>query len=320
VDASRTTPDVSVTAETASRSVEGEAFDVAGNRGSDKVNVKLDKTAPSITGAIVSGQLGAGGWYVGPVKVHFTCSDPLSGVAVCADDVTLTANGAGQSVTGKAIDAAGNEASATVSGIAIDREAPAITLKGIANGGVYTLGAVPSATCTAQDDVSGVASCDVSISGGRANGVGTRTFTATAKDRAGNTTTLTGTYKVIYRYDGFLQPINDTAHQVDATTSIFKAGSTVPVKFQLKRADGSVVEANDLPAWETPIKGSPTTATVDESLFGAAADSGTTYRFDASARQYIYNWSTGTAAKNYYHRIGVRLDDGQTYFVTIGLR
>jgi hypothetical protein len=320
VDASKTTPDVSVTAETASRSVQGEAFDIAGNRGSDAVTVRLDKTAPSITGAIVSGQLGAGGWYVGPVKVHFTCSDPLSGVAVCPDDVTLTANGPGQSVKGKAIDVAGNEANATVSGIAIDREAPAITLKGITNGGVYTLGAVPSASCTAQDDVSGVASCDVSVSGGRANGVGTRTYTATATDRAGNTTTQTGTYKVIYRYDGFLQPINDTAHQVDTSTSIFKAGSTVPVKFQLKRADGSVVEANDLPAWETPVKGSPTTATVDESLFGAAADSGTTYRFDASARQYIYNWSTAAAAKNYYHRIGVRLDDGQTYFVTIGLR
>ncbi|HMJ32750.1 MAG TPA: PxKF domain-containing protein [Baekduia sp.] len=320
VDAARTTSDVGVSVETAGRAVDGEAFDVAGNQGSDSVTVKLDKTAPSIHGTVVSGQLGDGGWYVGPVTVHFTCSDGLSGVVVCPDDVTLTANGADQSVKGKAVDVAGNEASATVSGIDIDRERPAITLKGIAAGGVYTLGSVPTASCSAQDDVSGVVSCDVAVSGGRPNGVGTRTYTATAKDRAGNTTTQTGTYRVIYRYDGFLQPINDTAHQVDASTSIFKAGSTVPAKFQLKRADGTVVAANDLPAWETPAKGSPTTAAVDETLYGAVADSASTYRYDASARQYIYNWSTSAATKSYYYRIGVRLDDGQTYFVNLGLR
>jgi hypothetical protein len=320
VDASKTTPDVSVTAETAARSVQGEAFDIAGNRGADSVTVKLDKTAPSIHGAVVSGQVGAGGWYTGPVTVHFTCADGLSGVAVCPDDVTLTADGAGQSVKGKAVDVAGNEASATVSGIDIDHERPVLTLKGIADGGVYTLGSVPAASCSATDDVSGLASCDVSVSGGRPNGVGTRTYTATAKDRAGNTTTQTGSYRVIYRFDGFLQPINDTAHQVGTSTSIFKAGSTVPVKFQLKRADGTVVEANDLPIFETPVKGSPTTAAVDETVYSAAADSTSSYRFDASAQQYIYNWSSSAATKNYYYRIGVRLDDGQTYFVNLGLR
>ena len=60
--------------------------------------------------------------------------------------------------------------------------------------------------------------------------MGTFTYTATATDKAGNTTTVTGTYKVIYRFDGFLQPINDTAHQVGVSTSVFKAGSTVPVE------------------------------------------------------------------------------------------
>ena len=68
--------------------------DIAGNLGTDSVTVKLDKTAPSISGAIVSGQLGNGGWYTGPVTVDFTCTDALSGVAVCPDDVTLTENGA----------------------------------------------------------------------------------------------------------------------------------------------------------------------------------------------------------------------------------
>jgi hypothetical protein len=318
VDAARTTPDVVVDHETAGHVVDGEAFDIAGNRGADSVSVKLDKTQPSIVGATVNGTRGADGWYVGPVRVSFSCADGLSGIAICPDDVILTANGKGQSVAREAVDFAGNTATAVVGGIDIDAEQPAISLSGIADGAVYTLGAVPAASCTARDDVSGAAGCDVAVSGGEANGVGTFTYRAMATDRAGNTRTESGSYRVVYRFDGFLQPINDTAHQVGATTSVFKAGSTVPVKFQLKRADGSVVPAGRLPVWETPAEGGPTTAPVDESGYPVASDSAANYRWDG--QKYQYNWSTSRAAEGHYHRIGVRLDDGQTYFVNIGLR
>jgi len=125
-------------------------------------------------------------------------------------------------------------------------------------------------------------------------------------------------YRVIYRWDGFLQPINDTAHQVGASTSIFKGGSTVPTKLQLRKADGSVVQANTPPKWLVPAKGNSTAAAVDESVYGDAATSGTTYSWDG--QQYQYNWSTKGLAPGYYWRIGVVLDDGQTYDVNIGLR
>jgi hypothetical protein len=59
-------------------------------------------------------------------------------------------------------------------------------------------------------------------------------------------------------------------------------------------------------------------APVDESLYAASADSGLNYRYDATAQQYIYNWKTGSGGN--YWRIGVRFDDGQTYYVNIGLR
>lgn len=320
VDANTVTPDVLVGDETGGLLVAGSALDVAGNKGTDSVTVKLDKTAPSIDGAIVSGQRGDGGWWVGPVTVGFTCSDALSGIAICAKPVTLTDNGAGQSASGEALDRAGNGRTAEVRGIAIDNAAPAITLKGIENGAIYTLGAVPAPTCTAQDDLSGAGTCSVRVTGGRANGVGTFSYTATANDKAGNTATRTGTYRVIYRFDGFLQPINDTAHQTGVQTSIFKAGSTVPAKLQLKRADGTVVAANDLPSWETPAKGGLTTAPVGESLYSAAVDSGSTFRWSSSDQQYLYNWGTSAGDKGSYERIGVRLDDGQTYLVYIGLR
>ena len=38
------------------------------------------------------------------------------------------------------------------------------------------------------------------------------------------------------------------------------------------------------------------------------------------ALQYQYNWKTRGFASGFYWRIGVALDDGQTYFVYIGLK
>ena len=224
---------------------------------------------------------------------------------------------AAQSATGTAKDFADNVGSATVSGINIDNENPTITDVNVA-GGFYKLGTAPAPTCTATDSFSGLSSCKVTVSGGNANGVGTFTWTATAIDKAGNSATQSGTYKVVYRFDGFLQPINDTAHQVGTSTSVFKAGSTVPVKFQLKKADGTIVQATTAPVWLTPVKGGAMSIPVDETVQTVSADSGSTYRYDSTAQQYIYNWKTGTSGN--YWQIGVRLDDGQTYFVNIGLR
>jgi hypothetical protein len=148
--------------------------------------------------------------------------------------------------------------------------------------------------------------------------VGTFAYTAKARDAAGNTATVSGSYRVIYRFDGFLQPINDTAHEVGTSTSIFKAGSTVPAKFRLKRADGALVQANTAPAWLVPTRGGATTAPVDEDAYGLPADGSGAYRWDGA--QYHFNWGTSSTARGYYHRIGVRLDDGQTYTVNVGLR
>jgi hypothetical protein len=320
VDPGSITPDVLVHEETSGQLVNGQARDTAGNVGADSASVKLDRTPPVISGAIVSGTLGSNGWYTSPVTVHFTCSDALSGIAVCPDDVTLTGNGASQSLTASAVDNAGNARSATVGHIDIDAEAPSISTLTLKDGGIYTLGTVPAASCAAADGVSGVASCSVRVTGGLANGVGTFAFTATATDKAGNTATRTGSYRVVYRFDGFLQPINDTAHQVDTNLSIFKAGSTIPAKFQLKKNDGTIVQPTSLPQWVTPQRGSPTTAPVDESIYSVQPSTSGTYRWDTTGQQYIYNWGTSSGQKGFYWRLGVQLDDGQTYTVNIGLR
>lgn len=61
-------------------------------------------------------------------------------------------------------------------------------------------------------------------------------------------------------------------------------------------------------------------AAVDERVYTLSATRGSTYRWDATAQQYIYNWGTNGVAGGYYYRIGVTLNDGQTYYVNIGLR
>ena len=66
------------------------------------------------------------------------------------------------------------------------------------------------------------------------------------------------------------------------------------------------------------MKGSATTASVDESVYSTSATTGGTYRADG--QQWIYNWSTKGLAAGFYYRVGVKLDDGQTYYVNIGLR
>jgi len=265
------------------------------------------------------------------VLVSFSCSDPAaangaagSGIATCPDPVTLSQNGANQSVTRSVADKADNTASKTVSGIKIDMENPTLSIGGVKDDGIYTLGSVPTPTCTATDSYSGVASCVGSVTGGLANGVGTFNYTATATDKAGNSVMQSVTYKVVYNVPGnvafFLQPINDTAHTVSSTLSVFKAGQTVPVKFQLRNAAGQVVQANAAPIWQTPAKGNLMTSAVNEDSFAVTGDAGATFRWDSSAQQYIYNWNTASTQGGSYWKIGVRLDDGQTYYTDVGLR
>ena len=62
---------------------------------------------------------------------------------------------------------------------------------------------------------------------------------------AGGNYTLTfvgANLSIIYGWDGFLQPINDTAHQTGVAQSKFKLGQTIPAKFVIKNAAGVIVQ------------------------------------------------------------------------------
>jgi hypothetical protein len=184
------TPPQSVSTEGASQAVTGTATDNAGNSNTATALVSIDRTAPTVTGAPDrSGN--SFGWYSDDVTVSFACHDDLSGIVLsgCTSPVTL-GQGANQSVTGSATDAAGNTASTTVGGINVDKTPPTITAAATTSPtplGFYTGPVTIHFTCS--DALSGIPTdtCPVNQVLDVAGSTGTVTSTSvTVKDRAGN--------------------------------------------------------------------------------------------------------------------------------------
>ena len=91
--------------------------------------IRIDATNPAITGSRSPGG-NPRGWNNTDVTVHFDCADvgPVqSGLKSCTGDQVVSAEGRNQSRSGTAVDVADNSASATVSGINIDKTAPTTT-------------------------------------------------------------------------------------------------------------------------------------------------------------------------------------------------
>jgi hypothetical protein len=295
---------------------------LAGTIGSAELTItNVDQTPPTITAAATTPANDAG-WYDGPVTIHFTCSDELSGIPAdaCPADEVLATEGTDVTSTARTVtDAAGNTSDASnVVTVRIDTTGPEIQAS-IGPDPVLLNGAA-DADAGAADDVSGVVS--QSCEAVDTSSIGRHTVRCTATNGAGLTTTVDVAYHVIYRFDGFLQPVNDTGHSLTCGSpcpaSTFKGGSTVPVKFDLKDANGIAVESASAPLWVVPKLGGPTDAAVDESVLSDLATTEATYRQDGS--HYSHQWSTKGYATGFFWRIGVTLDDGQTYYVSIALR
>ncbi|KND48217.1 MAG: lecithin-cholesterol acyltransferase [Parcubacteria bacterium C7867-006] len=123
-----------------------------------------------------------------------------------------------------------------------------------------------------------------------------------------------------YKWNGFLQPINDTKYHPEQSSSVFKGGSTVPVKFVLKDFYGNLVQASSSPKWLVPEKLSPMSSPISESITSTTATSGSDFRWDSSSQQYVYNWSTKGLISGYWYKISAKLDDGYVYSVVVGLK
>jgi predicted extracellular nuclease len=138
----------------------------------------------------------AAGWNAGDVTVTFACVDPLAALLACPAAVTVSTEGAAQSVTGSSATKGGDTVSTTLGGISIDKTSPLVTYAG--NRGTYGVDERVQITCTATDSPSGVATTtcsNVDTPAWRA-GLGSHVLSATAADYAGNTGSATTTYVV----------------------------------------------------------------------------------------------------------------------------
>ena len=314
--------DQSITGDQQEQTYSCSATSDGGSAGPVEVKIKRDATAPSITrdaSADTCSLPGDNGWCRGSQTAGFTASDATSGIAPVgtspiAFTQSTTTNGSAVSIpSGTRFDMAGNESNSLNAGpFKLDSLKPLNTVTGVANGQTYTLGSVPAAGCSTEDqgsDNSGVAViATLSVTGGTVNGVGT--FVAKCgggKDNAGNTADDASVmYSVHFGgLSGILQPINPD------NSSVFSRGKAVPVKFRLA---GDEYTGFNVSGWT--LKQQQTSCTVDGDPVGGEVEPvvenpSNGFRYDASADQYIYNANFKDKTVGTCWKVVVTLDSGQ---------
>ena len=148
-----------------------------------------DTTPPEIT-PMVSGQLGANGWYVGNVTVSWKVRDPetnITSITGCTA-TTVTADTSGQTLSCAATSAGGTT---THAGVTVKRDITAPVLSGVP--GNLTMEATSAAGAavtytnpTATDTLSGVGAPSCAPASGAIVPLGSTTVNCIAQDNAGN--------------------------------------------------------------------------------------------------------------------------------------
>jgi MBG domain (YGX type) len=122
-------------------------------------------------------------------------------------------------------------------------------------------------------------------------------------------TYVNGTLNILYSFSGYLQPINDTAHQpvTGVLESKFKLGQTIPVKFNIYNSAGIAVQQATNPTFTKVSHGACDSQTALEAPTTETPNPGV--QFVWTTDHYQYNWSTkGLSAGEY--RIHANLADG----------
>jgi RHS repeat-associated protein len=240
--------------EGAKQIISGTATDAAGNTATATVILNIDRTPPTIT-AVVSPLPNAAGWNNSNVTVNFTCSDTLSGVASCPSPVGVTAETAGEAISGTATDVAGNTASASAT-VKLDKTPPTISITSPANGATFTSSSA-AVTGSVFDALSGVAavacdgapatvqsgafSCSVTLT------PGSNTITAQASDVAGNTSAATDSVTFSNTSPPTITSFSPTSGpigtQITVTGSNFTANNTATPNVTLSQQGGGSIAA-----------------------------------------------------------------------------
>ncbi len=285
-----------------------------------------DSTPPT-TNLTFSGTFGNNGWYVSDVQVNLTATDNggsgINSTKYSFDETNWITYTAPFNITTEgtttlyyySTDNAGNVEITKNQTIKIDKTPPQITIDTPARGSSYILNQTVPANWSANDSISGIDSVTATTPNGNAIDtatVGNKTFSINATDNSGNQANKTVTYSVVYNYSGILPPINANGN------SIFKLGSTIPVKFQLQDANEKYISTAIGRIYVTNItKGATGKEINGTSTSGATI--GNLFRYDSTSNQYIFNLATKPLSVGTW-RIRIYIDDGTSKYATIGLK
>lgn len=276
--------------------------------------IKIDKTLPQVN-AYVFPPANSLGWNNTDVTVTFSASDTLSGIASVTPAKTITSEGANQYIGGEAIDLAGNESN-NAAILNIDKTTPKITINLPENEKTYMLNQIIYADWSAIDYLSGIDSITATVpNNGKIDlsSVGIKKLTVKAKDKAGNEAEQTISYNVIYSFSGILAPIRNDGR------SIFKLGSTIPIKFNLKDGQGNFITNASAKLSVQKFGNNEPMGDPIEAISTAASTTGNLFRYDNSGNQYIFNLSTKALSSGAW-QLQILLDDGSLHTVFIGLK
>ncbi len=241
-------------------------------------------------------------WNNSDVTIIFQCRDNLSGVETCPSSQTIMEEGAGQVVSVKATDRAGNIAEYTHV-INIDKTPPEVSIGGIVDGRQYYICENPRGSYIYRDALSGIKGSSFYIEGGNENGTGVFYYTVTVEDNAGNITTETLSYHVIYSFNGFVSP--------QPFEGPYKKGTIIPFRFIL--TDGCRNSVSNAVAQLRLEKVSDEVVDVEpietDILFGDSED---IFKYDYINNLYSYDLSTENLSTGRW-KITVILDDGMSY-------
>jgi hypothetical protein len=281
--------------------------------------VVVDQTAP---GAPVLSTdrdpeyAGDGGWFRDSVVV-FTAdsgdpalrdgSDP-SGVdpASVAGPQTVAA---GTTVGRTVSDRAGNESASSELPLQVDTADPSLELDCPVS---VLLGGSATVNVTASDGQSGLGTDPSGTVDVDTSTAGTKTIERTATDNVGHTRTRSCDVLVRYDYGGLRQPVNSDG------SSVFRLGSTVPLKLTLADAAGNSVQGA---AVELSLERISTTVEGDyvEEVVSATPTNGKAFEYDADSGEYRFNLSTKPLSKGTW-MLRITLDDGTVHRTRISLR
>jgi hypothetical protein len=215
-------------------------------------------------------------------------------------------------VTCTAKDVRGNMASQSFKVTIRDSTPPVLTVPAdLSATATSSAGAPVTFSVSADDVVDGSVAASASPASGSVFPLGESTVTVTATDAAGNTATKTFKVTVTYSTSGVLQPLDAGG------SSVFKLGSTVPVKLRLTGASAGIANAAIRLSYAKLVGEEP--GEVNEAGSTAAATAGNLFRYDVASGEYVFNWSTKGLTTGRY-RLFLDLGDGAPRTVDLGLR